>query len=189
MGIENGACEYCRSLDAPCEVSLKSRKRPFYKVSEEDYECSIKLLRRFVPEEELPDLTVENITSFLDRLDDGSHPRAKLADKHRDLNSSNSDSTPDSGNDQQQMMEPNEHPLLQEELGCMMLDSLGKYSESHVLTWKFLCLHRKDMSVRTHHCDGIMLHAWPVPEQCLQTHALSSRSKVAYFHPHLLRVP
>ncbi len=201
---ETGACQYCRTLGIPCEADPKSRKRPFYRVSGEVYEHSIKLLRRFVPEEALPELTVENIQALLGKLDSGaSHtsdtpaPPAPLPGDKRgsvggsdlidagqqprlrelDSGSSHASKTParpatalppgdnepgtshsdpvvinDAANQQPllhpsktpaalppgaglgdppagspDVMEADEHPLLQEELGCLLLDSMGKY--------------------------------------------------------------
>ncbi len=198
---ETGACQYCRSLGIPCEADPKSRKRPFYRVSGEVYEHSIKLLRRFVPEEALPELTVEKIQALLGKLDSGASdasatpaPSAQLTGDEqgpagsdgidagqqprlRDLDSglSHASKTParpatalppsdnESGSrhsgpaviaDQQpqlhpsktpaaeagldppagspDVMEADEHPLLQEELGCLLLDSMGKYRSSLV---------------------------------------------------------
>lgn len=139
--VESGTCKYCRSLNIPCEASVKSRKRPFYRVSGEVYEYSIKLLRRFVPEEELPELTVDNIQAFLQKLDTRSEaspstpPRElqpiELSPKElppRELPYENegtpAPAEPDLTNE---TMEADEHPVLQEELGCLLLDSMGKY--------------------------------------------------------------
>lgn len=66
---ETGACQYCRSIGIPCEADPRSRKRPFYRVSGDVYDHSIKLLRRFVPEDALPELTVDNIQALLQKLD------------------------------------------------------------------------------------------------------------------------
>lgn len=127
--LETGACNYCRSLNLHCEASVKSRKRPFYRVSEDVYEHSIKLLRRFVSEEELPDLTVENIQDLLHKLDNASDT------SQRSLPSSTT-AAPVEGegarpvadaDEANETMEADEHPVLQEELGCLLLDSMGKY--------------------------------------------------------------
>ncbi|KAK3367743.1 fungal-specific transcription factor domain-containing protein [Podospora didyma] len=158
VGIEDGACQYCRSLGIPCEVDLKSRKRPFYRVSGEVYEYSIKLLRCFVPEEELPELTVENIQGLLEKLAAGGSingsstgnalpaSAASTAARHQPpalLTAAGvSDELSGAGSapvhhhlggdgvaarSNNEMMEADDHPLLQEELGCMLLDSMGKY--------------------------------------------------------------
>ncbi|KAK0646755.1 fungal-specific transcription factor domain-containing protein [Cercophora newfieldiana] len=143
--------KHCRSLGIPCEADLRSRKRPFYRVSGEVYEYSIKLLRRFVPEEQLPELTVENIQSLLQRLETergGAEnvlpnlpavtlptpvlptPALPAAHAHGTTNDAAGPAPAPAAAAQgssHEVMEPDEHPLLQEELGCMLLDSMGKY--------------------------------------------------------------
>jgi hypothetical protein len=129
--VETGACLYCKSLNLSCEASTKSRKRPFYRVSGEVYEYSIKLLRRFVPEEELPELTVENIQDLLQKLDTESseaQSNPPSSSRIRELPTEpESTLVPTSSDDNNETMEGDEHPVLQEELGCMLLDSMGKY--------------------------------------------------------------
>ncbi|SPO07712.1 uncharacterized protein DNG_10407 [Cephalotrichum gorgonifer] len=134
IGIETGSCHYCRSVNLTCEASVKSRKRPFYRVSGEVYEYSIKLLRRFVPEDELPELTVENIQDLLQKLDDrppvpvrtppitsgGGVLSVENGDSLGPAAEADADGTTET-------MEPEEHTSLQEEFGCMLLDSMGRY--------------------------------------------------------------
>lgn len=127
--VETGACQYCRTLGIPCEADPRSRKRPFYRVSGEVYEYTLKLLRRFVSEEELPELTVENIEALLQKLDSGEGSTTTLTEPSAAAPSNDASSELVHagdlvGND---VMEADEHPLLQEELGCMLLDSKGKY--------------------------------------------------------------
>lgn len=143
--IETGACQYCKGLGIACEADQKSRKRPFYRVSGEVYEYSIKLLRRFVPEEKLPELTVESIQALLRGLDAGkddasptpSSGTATVALLPGGNHVSLADVDPTGNSD---VMEAAEHPLLQEELGCLLLDSMGKYRsflscQPSVFTW------------------------------------------------------
>ncbi|PGG97438.1 hypothetical protein AJ79_09199 [Helicocarpus griseus UAMH5409] len=158
VGFETGTCQYCASLGVPCEVNLKNRKRPFYRVSEEVYESSIALLRRFVSEEELPELTVDGIKGIITKLDNNNNSSSSSNGLLRNPMSplvavEAEDSQQEQGGQQQQqqltkqhkeneevingtgihceppeeVMEADEHPVLQEELGCMLLDSLGKY--------------------------------------------------------------
>ncbi|EER29323.1 Fungal specific transcription factor, putative [Coccidioides posadasii C735 delta SOWgp] len=130
--------KYCAQLGVPCEVNLKNRKRPFYRVSEEVYESSITLLRRFVSEEELPELTVEGIQSILAKLSDANgigngnarptSPRLQQQqDQQQPQNGHANKRMDDADGLPEEVMEPDEHPVLQEERGCMLLDSLGKY--------------------------------------------------------------
>ncbi|KAK4041874.1 fungal-specific transcription factor domain-containing protein [Parachaetomium inaequale] len=131
---KTGACQYCRTLGIPCEADPKSRKRPFYRVSGEVYEHSIKLLRRFVPEESLPELTVDNIQAILRKLDSGANhtpetpaPRAAALPPALPPGDDEAGLVPGDPVGSNDVMEACEHPLLQEELGCLLLDSMGKY--------------------------------------------------------------
>jgi hypothetical protein len=105
-------------------------------VSGEVYEHSIKLLRRFVSEEELPELTVENIEGVLRKLDSGERQTLPNPPASTTALPAPSDPAGDAAGLVQaggeavgggDVMEADEHPLLQEELGCMLLDSKGKY--------------------------------------------------------------
>lgn len=96
------------------------------------YEHSIKLLRRFVSEEELPDLTVENIQDLLHKLDNGSDTAQPSISSNIAVASvasvENEGARPPADADEaNETMEADEHPVLQEELGCLLLDSMGKY--------------------------------------------------------------
>ncbi|KAJ5781046.1 hypothetical protein N7457_006206 [Penicillium paradoxum] len=102
-------------------------KRPFYRVSEEAYDYLIKLLRRFVSEDELPELTVASISTFLDQMDNDGRPQSSSDNRGREAEPSDAGSVLQPREDPPEMIEPAEHSLFQEELGCMMLDSSGKY--------------------------------------------------------------
>lgn len=120
-------CQYCRTLGVPCEFNLSNRKRPFYRVSGDVYDHSIKLLRRFVSEDELPDLTVENIQRVLAKLEVRSSSHSGTRTPSREVEGNGADDTHHGPGEIQEVVERGEHPLLQEDLGCMILDSLGKY--------------------------------------------------------------
>ena len=116
------------------------------------FEHTTKLLRRFVSEEELPDLTIDNIRAVFAKLDGGiplaptaqtellclenqeSHAGA-IQSRHPPQPASNAaplqgvGSVEEEPSGPQETVELDEHPLLQEELGCMALDSLHKYRE------------------------------------------------------------
>jgi len=97
------------------------------------FEYSVKLLRRFVSEDELPELTVENIQAVLARLGDSPVPKpeTQTPPSPREAERHDADSALDDPGGNQETMELDEHPLLQEELGCMVLDSLGNYRRLH----------------------------------------------------------
>lgn len=94
----------------------------------------MKLLRRFVSEDELPELTVENIRAVLARLGDSPVPKpeSQTPPSSKEAERQDVDSALDDPGGNQQTMELDEHPLLQEELGCMVLDSLGNYRKLHL---------------------------------------------------------
>ncbi|KIX96374.1 uncharacterized protein Z520_07640 [Fonsecaea multimorphosa CBS 102226] len=131
VGRAGESCQYCKTQGVPCEFNLNGRKRPFYRVSGDVFDHSIKLLRQFVSEEELPDLTVDNIQKVLTKLEMRSSSRAVVETPSREIESSGADigvdDTHPAPDETQEVVESDEHPLLQEDLGCMVLDSLGKY--------------------------------------------------------------
>ncbi|EXJ72932.1 uncharacterized protein A1O5_04081 [Cladophialophora psammophila CBS 110553] len=104
-----------------------SRKRPFYRVSSDVFDHSIKLLRRFVSEEELPDLTVENIQRVLANVEMRSNKPPVTQTPSTEVERNGVDDTQPAAGEIQEVVERDEHPLLQEDLGSMILDSLGKY--------------------------------------------------------------
>ncbi|EAA61190.1 hypothetical protein AN7061.2 [Aspergillus nidulans FGSC A4] len=175
--------KYCTQLGLLCQVNLKARKRPFYRISEAAYESSIALLRRFVSEEELPELTVEGIQGVLSKLDDpandkeridanphshshsqsptelsaaaaalGSSPRSQAGANEGRSSVAAIEEQPESvgaeAEAEEGVMEPDEHPALQEERGCMVLDSLGKYRYVGA-----------DSSIRWNHAARMAQHA------------------------------
>ncbi|KIW29138.1 uncharacterized protein PV07_04974 [Cladophialophora immunda] len=96
-------------------------------VSGDVFDQSIKLLRHFVSEEELPDLTVENIQKVLTKVKMHSSDRSVMETPSREIERSGVEYTYPAPDEIQEVVERDEHPLLQEDLGCMVLDSLGKY--------------------------------------------------------------
>jgi hypothetical protein len=82
-----------------------------------------------VPEDELPELTVEKIQALLQKLERSPNtlPEASAPAARLPVDNDTSQAPVDPGGNTTEMMEPDEHPLLQEELGCMLLDSMGKY--------------------------------------------------------------
>ncbi|KAL2861189.1 Zn(II)2Cys6 transcription factor [Aspergillus lucknowensis] len=187
VGLESGTCQYCAQLGLSCHVNLRARKRPFYRISEAAYESSIALLRRFVSEEELPELTVEGIQGVLSKLGETAGDKDRMdanAPVHVDSQSpaslsasaagphpspqsqTNGGRRPpapieeqrdgsglDLGAEEEEVMEPDEHPALQEERGCMVLDSLGKYRYVGA-----------DSSIRWNHAARMALHATAVTD-------------------------
>ena len=126
-------------------------------MSGEVYDYSIKLLRRFVSEEELPELTVEKIQDFLRRLDaaESKVPNTQAPctegvqrGNHGPFENMDQDVT-------NETIEGDEHPVLQERLGCMLLDSMGKYRQCLLrLDLKALLTKSQATSGRTHRSAG-----------------------------------
>ncbi|KAB5542482.1 putative Zn(II)2Cys6 transcription factor [Coniochaeta sp. 2T2.1] len=97
----NGPCKYCASIGRPCSTSVRLQRRPFYRVSEEEYDCSMRLLRHFVPDVTLDLATMKSMLADIDKHNGG--PSSAPA------------------------IETEESEVLQEELGCMILDARGSY--------------------------------------------------------------
>lgn len=70
---------------------------------------------------------MESVTAYLDRLENESQSIVPPAGGRREEQHSDSGSAQTLPGDHQEMMEPNENPLLQEELGCMFLHASGKF--------------------------------------------------------------
>ncbi|KAJ5511790.1 Vanillyl-alcohol oxidase C-terminal subdomain 2 [Penicillium expansum] len=156
-------------------------------VSEEAYDSLVKLLRRFVPEEELPELTVESISGYLEQMNNYPASHVLPNGRNRDTDPSDAVLAPNSRDDllehdlqqhnPQELTVPSDDSLFQEELGCMTLDSLGKYRKSTLdLLSKGNQVHieLQDMSVPIPQYDGIILHARSASIACIQIHALLS---------------
>lgn len=139
----------------------------------------IKLLRRFVSEEELPELTVESISGYLEQMNNDPIPHVSPHGSDRDAEPSNAVLAPNSRDDPQEhdpqeLAMPNDNSLFQEEMGCMTLDSMGKYRKSTLDLWSTgskILIKAQDMSARILHFDGITLRAWSVSGHFSQIHA------------------
>lgn len=97
----------------------------------------IKLPPRFVPEKELPELTVESISGYLERMNNDPPAHVSPYGNDRDADPNDTVSAPNlpDDNDPQELTVPNDNSLFQEELGCMTLDSSGKYSKPTPYLW------------------------------------------------------
>ncbi|KAK4155411.1 putative Zn(II)2Cys6 transcription factor [Chaetomidium leptoderma] len=100
-----GPCRYCASTGGTCSTSARPQRRPYYRVSEEEYRCCMRLLRHFVPDVELDLKTM----------------KAMIAEIEQGVEITSMASTTPGG------IETEESEVLQEELGCMILDARGSY--------------------------------------------------------------
>ncbi|KAK3313207.1 putative Zn(II)2Cys6 transcription factor [Apodospora peruviana] len=103
-----GPCRYCASTGATCATSVRLQRRPYYRVSEEEYQCCIRLLRHFVPN---VTLDLKTMKAMLAEIEQGADI----------ISTTNSTATPAG-------IETEESEVLQEERGCMVIDARGSYT-------------------------------------------------------------
>lgn len=80
-----------------------------------------------MPEDELPELTVEKIQNLLRKLDSERGTISNPPGAAREVTLENEGPAPVDTEGVNETIKAGEHPMLQEELGCMLLDSMGKY--------------------------------------------------------------
>ncbi|KAK3689087.1 hypothetical protein B0T22DRAFT_490617 [Podospora appendiculata] len=102
-----GPCQYCASTGGTCSTSVRPQRRPYYRVSEEEYQCCMRLLRHFVPH---ATLDLKTMKAMLAEIEQGT-----------DISSISSGASPTA------VIETEESEVLQEELGCMIIDAQGSY--------------------------------------------------------------
>ena len=124
----NGKCRHCESVGAICSTSSVPRKRPYYKVSEEEYESSMRLLRHFVPDTEL---NFENVKRMLAQLDghhdapavSSSSPICRMPLDEGPKQTESSRHAPD------KVPECDDETIVLENTGPMIIDPSGKYRQ------------------------------------------------------------
>lgn len=84
---------------------MRLQRRPYYRVSEEEYQCCIRLLRHFVPD---TPLDLGTMKAMLAEIEEGKGPAAAVPPGPP-------------------LIETEESEVLQEELGCMIIDARGSY--------------------------------------------------------------
>ncbi|EOD44942.1 putative aldehyde dehydrogenase protein [Neofusicoccum parvum UCRNP2] len=126
-GAMPGPCQYCASINAPCKTDLNRRKkRPYYHVSEEEYRCMTDILRHYLPDLQFNLPSLKALCARLEGLEgaaahelpDGCETPATPADDDDD------DEAPAAGRESPTIQEIQ---ALQEQLGCLMIDSRGNY--------------------------------------------------------------
>jgi len=121
-----GPCRYCAHIGAECGVAARPKQRPYYHVSEEEYRCSMQILRHFLQKEDLNLETLRTIAKDL-KIDTTNHQQTQRRD------SKATDDSPESEEAVQNDSEPDTEEIgdLHEQLGCLMQDSLGEYRLYH----------------------------------------------------------
>ncbi|KAH8904647.1 hypothetical protein BR93DRAFT_970584 [Coniochaeta sp. PMI_546] len=99
-----GPCRYCASTGGICSTSVRLQRRPYYRVSEEEYQCCMRLLRHFVPN---ATLDMKTMKAMIAEIEAGSDLAVSTPPKETE--------------------ESEESEVLQEELGCMIIDARGSY--------------------------------------------------------------
>lgn len=116
-----GPCRYCAHIGAECGVAQRPRQRPFYHVSEEEYRCSMQILRHFLPQD---DLNLETLRSIVKDLNIGNSP---VQDTAKSSSAKDSSEQADGSVSNGSISDTEEIGDLHHQLGCLMKDSLGEY--------------------------------------------------------------
>ncbi|KAF2676268.1 aldehyde dehydrogenase-like protein [Lentithecium fluviatile CBS 122367] len=119
-----GPCRYCARTGASCQIATPRRKRPYYHVTEEEYQCSMRILEHFFPDRELNLATLREIAKD---VVDGKIASPANSGQTRMPSAGEEDYQEDE--DSPEGAEPAAEAVndLHEPLGCMMKDSLGRY--------------------------------------------------------------
>lgn len=130
-----GPCDYCRALGAPCQTDVGKRKqRPYYFVSEEEWRLMTRILKHYIPDRELNLPNLRAISSELElQTENEGHSGIPVATAPG-LETTASTASP--VQEQSPMSVYVQDGLLleeigdlHEELGCMLIDSVGQHRE------------------------------------------------------------
>ncbi|KAF2006126.1 aldehyde dehydrogenase-like protein [Amniculicola lignicola CBS 123094] len=118
-----GPCRYCARTGASCRIATPRRKRPYYHVTEEEYQCSMRILEYFFPDQEL---NIQTLRSLANDASNGTLASPVCRQTH---SPSSPESTSPSDEETPQEADPVVESVndLHEPLGCMMKDSRGRY--------------------------------------------------------------
>ena len=117
-----GPCRYCARTGASCRIATPRRKRPYYHVTEEEYQCSIRILEHFFPDRDLNLQTLRSIANDVTngKLDSPTTQGARTPVEDQA-------STADEGCPQDVETVVESVNDLHEPLGCLMKDSQGRF--------------------------------------------------------------
>ncbi|KAL7777251.1 hypothetical protein CFE70_007674 [Pyrenophora teres f. teres 0-1] len=114
-------CRYCARTGAVCTIATPRRKRPYYHVTEEEYQCSMRILEHFFPGHEL---NLQSLRTIAKAIKDGTFDAEPV--QHTEGLFTSAHASPDDGESIGDGEEQDVHEL-HEPLGCMMKDSRGKF--------------------------------------------------------------
>lgn len=104
-------------------MAQRPRQRPFYHVSEEEYRCSMQILRHFLPQD---DLNLETLRSIAKELNIGNSP---AQDTLKSSSAKDSSEHAEGSVSNESISDTEEIGDLHHQMGCLMKDSLGEYRE------------------------------------------------------------
>ncbi|KAF2016395.1 aldehyde dehydrogenase-like protein [Aaosphaeria arxii CBS 175.79] len=118
-----GPCRYCARTGATCRIATPRRKRPYYHVTEEEYQCSMRILEHFFPDQEL---NLHNLRTIAKGIVNGTITGSvtqQTPPSHDQGSSGEEDDVPDA--EAEAVVESVND--LHEPLGCLMRDSQGRF--------------------------------------------------------------
>ncbi|KAF2743010.1 hypothetical protein M011DRAFT_510361 [Sporormia fimetaria CBS 119925] len=118
-----GPCRYCARTGAVCRIATPRRKRPYYHVTEEEYQCAMRILENFFPDREL---NLHSLRAIAKEVTEGTlvapTPRpTQLASPAHEYSIKEEEGPQETESVVESVNE------LHEPLGCLMRDSQGKY--------------------------------------------------------------
>ncbi|KAL5121545.1 hypothetical protein ACEQ8H_000617 [Pleosporales sp. CAS-2024a] len=116
-----GPCKYCARTGAICVIATPRRKRPYYHVTEEEYQCSMRILEHFFPGHEL---NLQSLRTIAKAIKDGSFSAPPVQQTEGLFTHDNFSPEDGESIDDDEEQDVNE---LHEPLGCMMKDSGGEF--------------------------------------------------------------
>ncbi|KAL5399790.1 hypothetical protein PMIN02_000322 [Paraphaeosphaeria minitans] len=118
-----GPCRYCARTGSVCQIATPRRKRPYYHVTEEEYQCAMRILEHLFPDRELNLVSLRQIAQD---VVDGRLVGSVV--EGEPVPSVSEETSPDEG-DSPHEADPALDSVndLHEPLGTMMKDSTGRY--------------------------------------------------------------
>ncbi|KAL6707124.1 hypothetical protein ACN47E_004876 [Coniothyrium glycines] len=116
-----GPCRYCARTGATCTIATPRRKRPYYHVTEEEYQCSMRILEHFFPGHELNLQSLRTISKAIREGTFTASPVQQTEGLFTETQTASEDGESVDDAEEQDVGE------LHEPLGCMMKDSRGKF--------------------------------------------------------------
>ncbi|CAN9129962.1 unnamed protein product [Alternaria alternata] len=117
------AMRFAKGLEAGavCTIATPRRKRPYYHVTEEEYQCSMRILEHFFPGHEL---NLQSLRTIAKAIKDGTFNAEPV--QHTEGLFSSDQASPEDAESVEDGEEQDVNEL-HEPLGCMLKDSRGKF--------------------------------------------------------------